>query len=167
MISNGPIQSGSSDKWSGIASVVASVGASTDLYCDMNGNRGCMLGPYWGIMFSKDGVTLAITALTEYEYDPAQWAFIEPITNGIAAIFLSLDAISGKRKEFSNPAAQVTVVEDVYSFLKNAVIPEWTPRATDNHYIDSNTVEETIEKLTKSIEKSLYQQIPPVSDYAN
>ncbi len=165
MISNGPIQS--SDQLSGITSVVASVGASTDLYCDIYGNRGCMLGPYWGIFFSKDGITLAITALTEYEYNPTQWAFIDPLTKDIAAIFLSLDAISGKRKEFASPGVQVILVEDVYSFLKNGVIPEWTQRTTDNHYVDSNTITEAIIKLTKSMEKSLYQPIPTVADYAS
>jgi len=167
MISNGPIQSGSSDQWSGVASVVASVGASTDLYCDIYGNRGCMLGPYWGIFFSKDGITLAITALTEYEYSPIEWAFIDPLTKDIAAIFLSLDAISGKHKEFSSADSQVIIVEDVYSFLKNAVIPEWTQRTTDNHYVDSNTINEAIRKLTKSMEKSLYEPIPQVSVYVD
>ena len=160
------IQSVSSYSWSAMSNGSGGV-SHVDLYCDTHGNRGCMLGPYWGILFSKEGSTIAISKLAVYEYDPAKWAFVDPFTKEISTILIGLDAISGRHKEFSNPLAQVTVVEDVHTFLQNNVISELKPMSIDNHLQDVNFVNQAIRQLTKNFESSLYKQIPNPGDYSD
>jgi len=165
---NAPIQSGNSDTWSGIGQGIGNTDINQYLYCDIQGNRGYMFNPYKGVLFANNGSTIVITKVAEYVYDPTKWAFIDPLSKNVAAILISLDAISNKHEEFNNPHAQITLVENVHTFLTENVIAEWSMKVTDIHNIDTKlNIDELVKNLSIKLSSTLYKQIPTEQDYVD
>lgn len=173
MIINGPIQSGSSDQWSG--QVTSDTHPSKQLlFCDPAGNRGFLFSNL-GIMFTHNQKTIVVTAQANYVFKPEKWAFVDIETDEVAPLYISLDSISQGHHAFSDLQANVTIVENVHDHLFDTILAN-NKLVVDYAIHDSIVVnstrnkltrEEIIGELTKSMEKSLYEPIPTDSDYAN
>jgi len=175
MINNGPIQSGSSDQWSGIGQVISDTHPFKQLlFCDPAGNRGFFNNDY-GIMFTHNQKTVVVTAQANYVFKPETWAFVDIETEEVAPLFISLDSVSQGHHAFSDPQANVTIVENVQEHLVETIIEnhklvvDYAIHDSIVVHSTSNklTMEEILGKLTKNMEKSLYEPIPKVQNYAD
>lgn len=160
-------------RWSGIGQVTSDTHSFTQLlFCDPAGNRGYFTHDY-GIMFTHNQKTVVVTAQANYVFNPEKWVFVDIETDEVVPLFISLDSVSQGHHSFSDPQANVIIVENVQEHLlktiiaTNRLVVDYTIHDSVTFHHSSLSVEETLNQLAKSMEKSLYEPIPTVSDYAD
>lgn len=169
IVYNNVVKSYVPDTFSGIGQVSSTSHKTKQLlFCDPLGNRGYFDNQI-GVLFTSNQETVIITVNGTYIFIPEKWEFVDTENHEIVPVFISLDSVSQMHHAFSDPQANITVVESVQDHLLETILTK-AREVKDYSIHDSiNTasVAEAMRQLAKSMEKSLYESIPKVSDYAS